>query len=103
MGRTTDLDEPAGTYRRAILNRLLIDLSWASSNLEGNTYSRIDTCELIEHGQTAHQTMLTGGNGCPRRAHPPCAHQNRRHTTQAASVSLAARQRLRQSLANYDD
>jgi Fic family protein len=35
------------------LNRLLIDLSWASSHLEGNTYSRLDTVELIEHGKVA--------------------------------------------------
>jgi hypothetical protein len=35
------------------LNRLLIDLSWASSHLEGNTYSRLDTRELIEHGKAA--------------------------------------------------
>jgi Fic family protein len=47
------VDAPAGTYSRAILNRLLIDLSWASSNLEGNTYSRLDTRELIEHGKAA--------------------------------------------------
>lgn len=53
MGRTTEVDEPAGTYSRAILNRLLIDLSWASSHLEGNTYSRLDTRELIEHGKAA--------------------------------------------------
>ena len=53
MGKTTDADEPAGTYSRAILNRLLIDLSWASSHLEGNTYSRLDTRELIEHGKAA--------------------------------------------------
>ncbi len=53
MGRTTDIDAPAGTYSRAILNRLLIDLSWASSHLEGNTYSRLDTRELIEHGKVA--------------------------------------------------
>ena len=46
-------DAPAGTYSRAILNRLLIDLSWASSQLEGNTYSRLDTRALIEHGQAA--------------------------------------------------
>jgi hypothetical protein len=32
---------------------LLIDLSWASSHLEGNTYSRLDTRELIEHGRSA--------------------------------------------------
>lgn len=53
MGRKADVDAPAGTYSRAILNRLLIDLSWASSHLEGNTYSRLDTRELIEHGKAA--------------------------------------------------
>jgi len=53
MGKTTQAEAPAGTYSRAILNRLLIDLSWASSQLEGNTYSRIDTRELIEHGKVA--------------------------------------------------
>ena len=53
MGKTADIDAPAGTYSRAILNRLLIDLSWASSHLEGNTYSRLDTRELIEHGKAA--------------------------------------------------
>jgi Fic family protein len=35
------------------LNRLLIDLSWSSSRLEGNTYSLLDTKELIEHGTAA--------------------------------------------------
>lgn len=53
MGQTSRRREPAGTYSRAILNRLLIDLSWASSHLEGNTYSRLDTVELIEHGRSA--------------------------------------------------
>lgn len=53
MGQTAEADAPAGTYSRAILNRLLIDLSWASSHLEGNTYSRLDTRELIEHGKAA--------------------------------------------------
>ncbi len=53
MGKTTQANAPAGTYSRAILNRLLIDLSWASSHLEGNTYSRLDTRELIEHGKAA--------------------------------------------------
>ncbi|MBE7525796.1 Fic family protein [candidate division WWE3 bacterium] len=46
-------DAPAGTFARDILNRLLIDLSWASSQLEGNTYSRLDTERLIEYGQAA--------------------------------------------------
>lgn len=53
MGDTQQGTQPAGTYGRAILNRLMIDLSWASSHLEGNTYSRLDTVELIEHGRAA--------------------------------------------------
>ncbi|HEY8330420.1 MAG TPA: Fic family protein [Pseudomonas sp.] len=53
MGETGQGAAPAGTYGRAMLGRLLIDLSWASSHLEGNTYSRLDTVELIEHGQAA--------------------------------------------------
>lgn len=45
--------EPAGTYARQILNRLLIELSWNSSRLEGNTYSLLETKRLIEFGQEA--------------------------------------------------
>ena len=39
LGRSPAEQTPAGTFARDILNRLLIDLSWASSHLEGNTYS----------------------------------------------------------------
>lgn len=53
IGKTHALGQAAGTYSRAILSRLLIDLSWASSHLEGNTYSRLDTVKLIEQGQAA--------------------------------------------------
>jgi len=53
IGKTPRSQAPAGTYSRAILNRLLIDLSWSSSHLEGNTYSRLDTRELIERGKAA--------------------------------------------------
>ncbi len=53
MGRTPAAEGPAGTYAREIANRLLIDLSWASSRLEGNTYNRLDTRNLIEFGQAA--------------------------------------------------
>lgn len=53
MGRSPAAQTPAGTFARDILNRLLIDLSWASSRLEGNTYSRLDTERLIEFGQVA--------------------------------------------------
>lgn len=41
----------AGTYAKQILNRLLIDLAWNSSRLEGNTYSLLDTKRLIEFGE----------------------------------------------------
>jgi Fic family protein len=53
LGTPPDGDRPAGTFARDIMNRLLIDLSWASSRLEGNTYSRLDTERLIEFGQVA--------------------------------------------------
>jgi hypothetical protein len=53
MGSAGNGQTPAGTFARDILNRLLIDLSWASSRLEGNTYSRLDTERLIEFGQAA--------------------------------------------------
>jgi DNA-binding transcriptional ArsR family regulator len=43
----------AGTYSRAIAQKLLVDLSYASSSLEGNTYSYLDTQVLIEYGQAA--------------------------------------------------
>jgi Fic family protein len=53
LGRTAHRERPAGTYARDILARLLIDLSWSSSRLEGNTYSLLDTRELIERGRAA--------------------------------------------------
>jgi len=53
LGGTARLNEPAGTYAKEILNRLLIDLSWNSSRLEGNTYSLLDTERLISSGHLA--------------------------------------------------
>ena len=52
-GRPKIAEQPAGTYARQILNRLLIDLSWNSSRLEGNTYSLLDTKRLIDLGEEA--------------------------------------------------
>lgn len=43
----------AGTYAKKISQRLLIDLSYNSSRLEGNTYSKLDTQKLIEQGLSA--------------------------------------------------
>lgn len=45
--------QPAGTYFKNILQRLLIDLSWNSSRLEGNTYSLLDTERLLSQGLMA--------------------------------------------------
>lgn len=59
IGKTNSSDQPAGTYAREILNRLLIDLSWNSSRLEGNTYSLLDTERLIAFGEVAeHKSAL---------------------------------------------
>jgi hypothetical protein len=43
----------AGTYAKQIMNRLLIDLAWNSSRLEGNTYSLLDTRRLLDFGEAA--------------------------------------------------
>ena len=53
IGRPIIAERAAGTFARDILSRFLIDLSWASSRLEGNTYSRLDTERLIQFGQEA--------------------------------------------------
>lgn len=53
LGRSPSGPRPAGTYARAILERLLLDLSWASSRLEGNTYSLLETQQLIQEGKVA--------------------------------------------------
>ena len=50
-GNPNTAPQPAGTYAKQILSRLLIDLSWNSSRLEGNTYSLLDTRRLIEFGE----------------------------------------------------
>lgn len=54
--------QPAGTYARRVLEQLLIDLSWYSSRLEGNSKSLLDTRELFLKGRSpgddADATML---------------------------------------------
>ncbi|MBL4827429.1 MAG: Fic family protein, partial [Spongiibacteraceae bacterium] len=44
---------PAGTYLLQIYQRLLIDLTWNSSRLEGNTYSLLETERLLAAGEAA--------------------------------------------------
>lgn len=53
IGKTASVNQPAGTYAKEVLQRLLIDLSWNSSRLEGNTYTLLDTQRLIAHGEAA--------------------------------------------------
>lgn len=53
IGRSSEDEFPAGTYVQQIFNRLLIDLSWNSSRLEGNTYSLLETERLLELGESA--------------------------------------------------
>ena len=53
IGKPKIGEQPAGTYARQIFGRLLIDLSWNSSRMEGNTYSLLDTRRLIDFGQAA--------------------------------------------------
>ncbi len=52
-GRPIPPSLPAGTYARRVLERLLVDLSWASSRMEGNTYDILQTERLIHFGEEA--------------------------------------------------
>ena len=52
-GRSKVVEELAGTYAKRVLERLLIDLTWNSSRLEGNTYSILETRRLINLGEEA--------------------------------------------------
>ncbi len=63
LGRTTGEALPAGTHLRKVMDRVLIDLSWNSSRLEGNTYSLLETQRLLEageaaEGRAAHETQM---------------------------------------------
>lgn len=63
LGRTNGEAQPAGTHLRKVMDRLLIDLSWNSSRLEGNTYSLLETQRLLEAGEAAdgkaaHETQM---------------------------------------------
>ena len=53
LGSPSQVELTAGTCARRILDRLLIDLSWSSSQLEGNTYTLLDTRRLLAFSKEA--------------------------------------------------
>jgi len=53
QGNRANNKDRAGTYVKKIYHRMLIDLSFNSSRLEGNTYSLLDTKRLLEEGKEA--------------------------------------------------
>ncbi len=57
LGQSDDMAAlPPGTYARHVLDRMLIDLSWNSSRLEGSTYSLLETDHLLARGHTDNPT-----------------------------------------------
>ncbi len=46
-GQRAHIADPVGTYAHQIFNRLLIDLSYNSSRLEGNTFTLLETQQLL--------------------------------------------------------
>ena len=52
IGKPNIAKRHAGVYARKLLKRLLVDLSWNSSRLEGNSYSLLETLRLVELGET---------------------------------------------------
>lgn len=59
LGKAQGPEQQAGTHAQNILNRLLIDLAWNSSRLEGNTYSLLDTERLLANGAEAEGKSAT--------------------------------------------
>ncbi len=53
IGRVQHRPPATGNHAKQQLGRLLIELSWNSSRLEGNSYSRLNARDLIEFGQEA--------------------------------------------------
>ena len=53
LGQFPDGLQPAGTHAQQLYPRWLIDLTWNSSRLEGNTYSLLETWQFLHTGQPA--------------------------------------------------
>ncbi|MBP6104504.1 MAG: Fic family protein [Gammaproteobacteria bacterium] len=59
IGQNSVDPQIVGTYGKKILSHLLVDLSWNSSRLEGNTYSLLETQRLIEWGEKSEGKSIT--------------------------------------------
>lgn len=53
MGKGQPTRTDASTYARDVAEKLAVDISYASSRLEGNTYTYLDTEVLVRYGQAA--------------------------------------------------
>ena len=51
VGRLGASNSPAGTYLRQNMNHFLVDLSWNSSRLEGNSYNHAETNRFLSSSQ----------------------------------------------------
>jgi len=58
IGTQPNGTHPAGTFAKQIFNRLIIDLSWNSSRLEGNTYSLLETERLLMYNETISEKSI---------------------------------------------
>jgi len=85
-GRMTG-QQPAGTYARKVIEQLLIDLSWSSSRLEGNTYSLLATEELFKSGEPRLPATLRRW----QQAHQPTGSQHSADALQQRAARLSGR------------
>ena len=53
LGQSPEGFQPAGTHAKEPYPRWLVDLTWNSSRLEGNTYSLLETWQFLHTGQPA--------------------------------------------------
>ena len=53
LGQSPEGFQPAGTHAKEPYPRWMVDLTWNSSRLEGNTYSLLETWQFLHTGQPA--------------------------------------------------
>ena len=93
VGKPQIAEQPAGTYAKQILNRLLSDLSWNSSRLEGNTYSLLDTRPSHRVWRRSRRAGPPGSSDDPQSqgCHRVFGQRSRRHRLQPLYDSQSSR------------